>query len=180
MAVLKLYEYPSEVLRQKCERVTKIDDELRRFLDDMLETMYVDKGCGLAAPQVGVSKRIIVVDPNPSDEDLSVRRPMHLINPEIIWRSDEMVLFNEGCLSLPDQRAEVERHEKVRVHYTDYNGKEQELLADDLLAIILQHEIDHLDGVLYIDHLSRLKRSRLITKLNKFYDERKHSNTKKA
>ena len=171
MAVLKLYEYPDEVLRQKCERVTKVDDELRKFLDDMLETMYVDKGCGLAAPQVGVTKRIIVLDPNPSDEDLSVRRPMYLINPEIIWRSEEKVLFNEGCLSLPDQRAEVERHERVRVHYIDYNGKEQEILADELLAIILQHEIDHLDGILYIDHLSRLKRSRLLKKLEKFREE---------
>ena len=173
MAVLKLYEYPDEVLRQKCERVTKVDDELRKFLDDMLETMYVDKGCGLAAPQVGMTKRIIVLDPNPSDEDLSARRPMYLINPEIIWRSEETVLFNEGCLSLPDQRAEVERFERVRVHYTDYNGQEQEILADDLLAIILQHEIDHLDGVLYIDHLSRLKRSRLLKKLEKFREEHK-------
>lgn len=172
MAVLKLYEYPDEVLRQKCEKVSKVDDELRRFLDDMLETMYVDKGCGLAAPQVGVTKRIIVVDDNPSDEDKSVRNPMYLINPEIIWRSDEMVLFNEGCLSLPEQRAEVERHEKVRVHYIDYNGNEQEILADELLAIILQHEIDHLDGVLYIDHLSRLKRTRLLNKLSKLREEK--------
>ena len=174
MAVLKLYEYPDEVLRQKCERVTKVDDELRKFLDDMLETMYVDKGCGLAAPQVGVTKRIIVLDPNPSDEDLSVRRPMFLINPEIVWRSEETVLFNEGCLSLPGQRADVERYERVRVHFTDYNGKEQEILADELLAIILQHEIDHLDGVLYIDHLSRLKRSRLLKKLDKFREENEH------
>lgn len=174
MAVLKLYEFPDEVLRQKCERVTKVDDELRKFLDDMLETMYVDKGCGLAAPQVGVTKRIIVLDPNPSDEDLSVRRPMFLINPEIVWRSEETVLFNEGCLSLPGQRADVERYERVRVHFTDYNGKEQEILADELLAIILQHEIDHLDGVLYIDHLSRLKRSRLLKKLEKFREEEEH------
>lgn len=172
MSVLKLYEYPDEVLRQKCEKVSKVDDELRRFLDDMLETMYVDKGCGLAAPQVGVTKRIIVLDDNPSDEDKSARRPMFLVNPEIIWRSDEMVLFNEGCLSLPDQRAEVERHEKVRVHFIDYNGAEQEILADDLLAIILQHEIDHLDGVLYIDHLSRLKRTRLLNKLKKYREEK--------
>ena len=175
MAVLKLYEYPDEVLRQKCERVSKVDDELRKFLDDMLETMYVDKGCGLAAPQVGVTKRIIVLDSNPSDEDLSARRPMYLINPEIIWRSEEKVLFNEGCLSLPDQRAEVERFERVRVHFTDYNGKEQEILADELLAIILQHEIDHLDGILYIDHLSRLKRSRLLKKLEKFREEHEHA-----
>lgn len=172
MSVLKLYEYPNEILRQKCEKVSLVDDELRRFLDDMLETMYVDKGCGLAAPQVGVSKRIIVVDDNPSDEDKAARHPMYLVNPEIIWRSDEMVLFNEGCLSLPEQRAEVERHEKIRVRYTDYNGKEQEILADELLAIILQHEIDHLDGVLYIDHISRLKRTRLLNKLKKYREEK--------
>ena len=171
MAVLKLYEYPDEVLRKKCIRVAKVDDELRRFLDDMLETMYVDKGCGLAAPQVGVTKRIIVLDSNPSDEDLSLRKPMYLINPEIIWHSDETVMFNEGCLSLPNQRADVERFEKVRVHYTDYDGNEQEILADELLAIILQHEIDHLDGVLYIDHISRLKRTRLLKKLEKFREE---------
>lgn len=172
MAVMKLYEYPDEVLRQKCEKVSCVDDDLRRLLDDMLETMYADKGCGLAAPQVGVSKRIIVLDDNPSDDDLSARHPMYLVNPEIIWRSDEMVLFNEGCLSVPDQRAEVERHERVRVRYTDYNGNEQEILADDLLAIILQHEIDHLDGILYIDRLSRLKRSRLLAKLKKYREDK--------
>lgn len=178
MSVLKLYEYPDEVLRQKCEKVSKVDDELRRFLDDMLETMYVDKGCGLAAPQVGVTKRIVVIDDNPSDEDKSARRPMYLVNPEIIWRSEEKVLFNEGCLSLPDQRAEVERHERVRVHYIDYNGNEQEILADDLLAIILQHEIDHLDGILYIDHLSRLKRTRLLNKLSKYREDRERCQNK--
>lgn len=178
MSVLKLYEYPEEVLRQKCAKVSKVDDDLRCFLDDMLETMYVDKGCGLAAPQVGVTKRIIVLDDNPSDEDKSARHPMYLINPEIIWHSEETVLFNEGCLSLPGQRAEVERFEKVRVHYIDYNGNEQEVLADDLLAIILQHEIDHLDGILYIDHLSRLKRTRLLNKLNKYYEDQVHCKNK--
>lgn len=173
MAVLKLYEYPDEVLKQKCEKVSVVDDDMRRLLDDMLETMYVDKGCGLAAPQVGITKRIIVVDPNPSDDDLSARKPMYLVNPEIIWRSEETVMFCEGCLSLPDQRADVERFEKVRVRYLDYNGKEQEIFADDLLAIILQHEIDHLDGILYIDHLSRLKRSRLLKKLDDYYCSRR-------
>ena len=172
MTRLKLYEYPDENLRKKCEKVSIIDDELRKLLDDMLETMYLDKGCGLAAPQVGISKRIVVIDPNPSDEDLSARQPMYLVNPEIIWRSDEMISFNEGCLSLPDQRADVERHERIRVRYLDYNGKEQELLADDILSIILQHEIDHLYGILYIDRISRLKRSRILKKLEKFQEDR--------
>ena len=172
MAVLKLYTYPNEILRKQCRKVEKVDDEMRRFLDDMLETMYADKGVGLAAPQVGSDKRVIVIDPNPSDEDLSARRPMYLVNPEIIWKSEETVLFCEGCLSLPNQSADVERHEKVRVRFVDYNGKEQEILADDYLAIILQHEIDHLDGILYIDHLSRLKRSRLLKKLDKYYEDK--------
>ena len=172
MAVLKLYTYPNEILRKQCRKVEKVDDEMRRFLDDMLETMYADKGVGLAAPQVGSDKRVIVIDPNPSDEDLSARRPMYLVNPEIIWKSEETVIFCEGCLSLPNQSADVERHEKVRVRYVDYNGKEQEILADDFLAIILQHEIDHLDGILYIDHLSRLKRSRLLKKLDKYYEDK--------
>lgn len=171
MAILQLYEYPDKILRCKCEKVAVVDDALRKTLDDMLETMYADKGCGLAAPQVGLTKRMIVLDPNPGDEDLSARRPMCLINPEIIWKSEEMVLFKEGCLSVPEQRAEVERHEKVRVHYVDYDGAEQEILADDLLAIILQHEIDHLDGILYIDRLSRLKRDRVLHKLQKYRDE---------
>ena len=173
MTVLTLHTYPDEILRQKCQKVTAVDDDLRRFLDDMLETMYVDKGCGLAAPQVGIAKRIIVLDPNPSDDDLNARCPMHLVNPEIIWHSEETVLFNEGCLSLPEQRAEVERFERVRVRYLDYNGKECEILADELLAIILQHEIDHLDGILYIDHISRLKRTRLLHKLEKYNEEHK-------
>lgn len=170
MAILKLYEYPHPVLRRKCEKVIKVDDELRVFLDNMLETMYADKGCGLAAPQVGVSKRIVVLD-YATEED-EKRKPMFLVNPEIIWKSEETILFCEGCLSLPEQRADVERHEKVRVHFTDYYGKEQEILADGLLAIILQHEIDHLDGILYIDRLSRLKRERLLKKLEKYREEK--------
>lgn len=170
MAMLKLYTYPHPVLRKKCERVGKVDDNMRKFLDDMLETMYADKGCGLAAPQVGVSKRVIVLD-YATEEDAE-KKPMYLVNPEIIWKSEETIIFCEGCLSLPDQRADVERFEKIRVHFIDYYGKEQEILAGGLLAIILQHEIDHLDGILYIDHLSRLKRARLLKKLEKYYEEK--------
>ena len=170
MAVLKLYEYPDPVLRQKCERVGKVDDNMRKFLDDMLETMYVDKGCGLAAPQVGVSKRVIVLD-YATEEDAE-KKPMYLVNPEIIWKSEETIIFCEGCLSLPDQRADIERYEKIRVHFIDYYGNEREILAGGLLAVILQHEIDHLDGILYIDHLSRLKRARLLKKLEKYREEK--------
>lgn len=170
MAVLKLYEYPHPILRQKCEKVSIVDDGMRAFLDDMLETMYADKGCGLAAPQVGVSKRVVVLD-YATEED-EEKKPMFLVNPEIIWKSEEKIMFCEGCLSLPKQSADVERHEKVRVHFTDYHGQEKEVLADGLLAIILQHEIDHLDGILYIDHLSRLKRERLLKKLEKHREEK--------
>ena len=176
MAVLKLYEYPHPILRQKCEKVSTVDDEMRLFLDNMLETMYADKGCGLAAPQVGVSKRVVVLDY--ATEDDEERKPMFLVNPEIIWKSEEKVMFCEGCLSLPDQRADVERFEKVRVHFIDYHGQEQEVLADGLLAIILQHEIDHLDGILYIDHLSRLKRERLLKKLEKYRENREEKQEK--
>ena len=153
MAVLKLYEYPHPILRQKCEKVSTVDDEMRLFLDNMLETMYADKGCGLAAPQVGVSKRVVVLDY--ATEDDEERKPM-----------------------FPDQRADVERFEKVRVHFIDYHGQEQEVLADGLLAIILQHEIDHLDGILYIDHLSRLKRERLLKKLEKYRENREEKQEK--
>ena len=169
MTVLKLYEYPHPILKRKAEKVGKVDAEIQKLLDDMLETMYVSAGVGLAAPQIGVSKRIVVIDveQEESDEGYRAGKPLFLVNPEIIWRSDEKVCGEEGCLSVPQQRAEVERHAQVRVHYTDYNGQEQEILGDGLLAVCLQHELDHLDGILYIDRLSRLKRQMLVKKLNK-------------
>ena len=167
MAILELYTFPHKVLSQKCERVEKVDDEVRKFLDDMLETMYHDKGVGLAAPQVGVLKRIIVIDDKVTEEGVPGPHPMYMVNPEIIEKSEEMVVFNEGCLSVPGQSAEVERHLWVKVKYLDYNGKEQILLAEDFLAIIVQHETDHLDGILYIDKISRLKRNMIIKKLSK-------------
>jgi len=169
MAKLKIYEYPHPILKQKAAKVDKVDDELRRFLDDMLETMYASAGVGLAAPQVGVSKRIVVIDAEQESDGNGHKagRPMYLVNPEIIWRSEEKVCGEEGCLSVPEQRAEVERCAQVRVHYLDYDGKEQEILADDFLAIVVQHELDHLDGILYIDRLSRLKKQMLLKKLDK-------------
>jgi len=166
MAILKLYTYPDKILAQKCEKVEEVNDEIRALLDDMLETMYADKGVGLAAPQIGVSKRIIVVDDKTTEEGKG-ENPMYMVNPEIIEKSDEMILFNEGCLSVPGQCAEVERHQRVKVKYLDYNGCEQVIEAKDYLAVILQHETDHLDGILYIDKISRLKRNIILKKLKK-------------
>ena len=164
MTKLKLYEYPDPVLKKKSLPVDKVDNNLRHFLDDMLETMYACDGCGLAAPQVGVLKRVIVVDIAHEDEEPA---PLYMVNPEIIWRSEEKKICEEGCLSLPQQRAEVERPSAVKIKYLDYDGKEQILEADDFLAVAVQHELDHLDGVLYIDHISRLKRQMLLKKLEK-------------
>lgn len=168
MAKLKVYEYPHPILKQKAEKVEAVDDEIRKFLDDMLETMYASNGCGLAAPQVGVSKRVVVVDIAHEGEEPS---PIYMVNPKIVWKSDETEICEEGCLSLPSLRAEVERPASVKVVYWDYNGAECELLAEDFLAVAIQHELDHLDGVLYIDHISRLKRQMLVKKLEKIRKE---------
>ena len=168
MTVLKLYEYPHPILKKKALPVTSFDSSLKKLLDDMLETMYVCKGCGLAAPQVGISQRIVVIDISHENEKPA---PLYMVNPEIIWRSTEKEICEEGCLSVPGQRAEVERPAAVKVRYTDYNGKLQELLAEEFLAVAVQHEIDHLDGILYIDHISRLKKQMLLKKLNKYRKE---------
>ena len=166
MAKLKVYEYPHPVLKQKSAPVTKVDNSLRKLLDDMLETMYAYAGVGLAAPQVGILQRLVVIDVR-QDEDGNGKSPLYLINPEIVWHSDEKNCRAEGCLSLPEQSADVERFAKVRVRYIDYQGQEQEIAAEGLLSVALQHEIDHLDGILYIDHISRLKRQMLLKKLQK-------------
>ena len=164
MTKLKLYEYPHPILKKKAEKVASVDDNLRRLLDDMLETMYADNGCGLAAPQIGVSQRIVVIDIAGEGEEPA---PMYMVNPEIVWASEEKEICEEGCLSVPGQRAEVERPASVRIKYLDYNGEPQEILAEDFLAVAAQHEIDHLDGILYIDRISRLKRQMLLKKLEK-------------
>lgn len=175
MTVMKVYEYPHPILKKKAEKVEKVDDELRRLLDDMLETMYVEIGVGLAAPQVGISKRIVVIDAERDDEGKKPGNPLYLINPEIVEKSSEKVCGEEGCLSVPEQRAEVERFAWVKVRYLDYNGEPCEMLADDFLAIVVQHELDHLDGILYIDRISRLKRSMLLKKLQKLREEKTES-----
>ena len=164
MAILKVYEYPHPVLKIKCEKVEKVDEEIRQLLDDMLETMYDAVGVGLAAPQIGVSKRIMVIDESHDDEK---KTPLFMINPEIIEKSQDCILGEEGCLSVPDMRADVERFAEIKVKYLDYHGEEKILNADDFLAIVIQHEIDHLDGLLYIDRISRLKRQMLLKKLEK-------------
>lgn len=170
MAVLKVYEYPHPILKKKATEVEAVDDELRKFLDDMLETMYHAVGVGLAAPQVGVSKRIVVIDISHDDEDKM--DPLYMVNPKIIWKSEEKVCGEEGCLSVPEQKAEVERFAAVKVEYLDYHGNKQILEAEDFLSIAVQHELDHLDGILYIDRISRLKRQMLLKKLQKLREEK--------
>lgn len=167
MAILELYTYPNKILSKKCDDIEIVDDKVRKLLDDMLETMYHSRGVGLAGPQVGVAKRILVIDDKVTEEGAPGPNPIYMVNPKIVERSEEMVISNEGCLSVPGQCAEVERHQSVVVEYLDYNGKKQRLQADGFLAIVIQHETDHLEGILYIDKLSRLKRNMIIKRLEK-------------
>ena len=164
MSKMKIYEIPEPVLRQKAEKVDVVDGTIRNILTDMLETMYAGHGVGLAANQVGLLKRLVVIDCANEDEEPN---PIKMVNPEIIAHSDSKILHNEGCLSLPREYADVERWETVTVRYLDENGTEKTLKTNGLLAIAMQHEIDHLDGILFIDYLSKLKRDRLITHLEK-------------
>ena len=164
MAILDILTAPDPVLKKKADPVEEITDEIRTLLDDMLETMYDAPGVGLAAPQVGVLKRVIVVDVAGDDEDPA---PMKMINPEVVWSSDETDLYEEGCLSVPESFSEDERPERVRIKYQDETGELCEIDADGLLSTCVQHEIDHLDGTLFIDHISRIKRSMILRKLTK-------------
>jgi peptide deformylase len=164
MAVRRILIAPHPLLKLVARPVERIDDDIRRLMDDMLETMYRAPGIGLAAPQIGVSLRVVVVDLAKKDEPPA---PMRLVNPEITWRSEEQVVMEEGCLSLPDQFAEVTRPAAVRVRFRDETGEEREIAADGLLARCLQHEVDHLNGILFVDHLSPLKRNMILRKLAK-------------
>jgi peptide deformylase len=155
---------PDKRLRLVSEPAKADDPELRRLVDDMFETMYDAPGIGLAAIQVGVPKRVIVMDLAKKDDP---KEPMVFINPEVLWRSDEKATYEEGCLSIPEYYEEVERPAKVRVMFLDLAGAEHELEASGLMATCLQHEIDHLNGVLFIDHISKLKRDRVIKKFTK-------------
>ncbi len=164
MAILTILEVPNPLLKKKSEPVAEVNADIRKLTDDMLETMYKAPGVGLAAPQVGILKRIVVIDVTRDDEP---KRPYRMINPVILERSETHVMHDEGCLSVPDQYAEVERAETVTVRYTDENGKEQTLNADGLLAIAIQHELDHLEGKLFIDYLSKVKRDMIIRRVEK-------------
>jgi len=164
MAILAIIKAPDPILRKRCLPVSEVDDQVRVLMDDMLETMYDAPGIGLAAPQVSVHKRVIVVDA--SDQN-SERAPLHLANPEIIQQSDDLVIFDEGCLSFPEQYAEVERPSRVCIRYLDYNNEIKEIDADGLLSTCIQHEIDHLDGKLFVDRISLLKRDIILRKMKK-------------
>lgn len=166
MAILPILIAPDPVLEAVSKPVEVFDDQIRMLVRDMVETMYSAPGIGLAAPQVGVNLRVIVVDINYGDDPLS-RNPLKIINPEITWLSDEDISYEEGCLSIPKHYADVVRPKALKLKYTDEFGKEQTLEAQDLLAICLQHEIDHLDGILFIDHLSNIKRTMIMRKLLK-------------
>ena len=169
MSLMPILTLPDTRLRLASAPVSGVDGDVRTLLDDMLETMYDAPGIGLAAIQVGVAKRVVVVDvaKREGEEKEEVKNPIFLINPEIVKASDERSVYEEGCLSIPDYYAEVERPARVRMRYLDRAGAMQEMDADGLLATCIQHEIDHLDGVLFIDHLSRLKRDRVIKRFVK-------------
>ena len=164
MTIRPLVILPDPVLRKTSERVASVTDEIRLLAKDMLDTMYDAPGVGLAAIQIGIPKRVVTIDTNKEEE---ARNPTVFVNPEIVWASEEVRVYDEGCLSIPEFYGEVERPDRVRVRYLDLDGRTVETEADGLLATCIQHEIDHLNGVLFIDHLSKLKRDRVIKKFAK-------------
>jgi peptide deformylase len=164
MTIKPLIILPDPLLRQVSKSIERVDSDLQRLADDMLDTMYDAPGIGLAAVQIGVPRRMLVIDVSREGEE---KQPLVVINPEIVKSSDERSVYEEGCLSIPDYYAEVERPATVGVRYLDLDGKEQLVEADGLLATCLQHEIDHLNGVLFIDHISRLKREMVVKKFTK-------------
>ena len=163
MAIREILTVPDPRLKTVSAPVDAVTDETRALMDDMLETMYAAPGIGLAAIQIGVPQRILVIDLQENDE----RNPMYFVNPEILETSDTLRPYEEGCLSVPDQYDEVERPDRVRVKYVDYDGNEVDTVFEGMMATCLQHEMDHLNGILFIDHLSRLKRQMIIKKIKK-------------
>ena len=168
MAVHKIVEIPDPRLRTISTPVAEVDDDVRALIDDMFDTMYASRGIGLAAIQIGIAKRILVIDLQEEDEDgKPVREPRVFINPEIVETADDSNIYNEGCLSVPDQYAEVERPATCRVRWLDETGAAHDAQLEGLLATCIQHEMDHLEGIIFIDHLSRLKREMVLKKLAK-------------
>ena len=175
MALREILTEPNKLLREKSLAVEGVDVDLQKLMDDMLETMYAAPGIGLAAIQIGVPKRIIVLDIGWRDKLESVndekqkerKNPMYFVNPEIITRSSNNSTYEEGCLSVPGQFAEIDRPDKCHIKYLDYYGQTKELVAEGMLATCIQHEIDHLEGILFIDYLSKLKKSMIVKKLTK-------------
>ena len=168
MSMRKIVIEPDPILRKKSENLEKVDNDIRKLLDEMLKTMYAAPGIGLAAVQIGILKRLIVIDISKEDQK---KDPLFLINPVITYKSKNTSVYEEGCLSLPGHFAEIERPSQCSVDYIDYNGKEKKLKADGLLATCIQHEVDHLNGVLFIDYLSKLKKDMIIKKLIKHKKE---------
>ena len=164
MALREILTEPNKILRERSLPVDKVDKDLQKTMDDMLETMYAAPGIGLAAIQIGIPKRIIVLDLARKDEP---KNPMFFINPEIIKKSETNSTYEEGCLSVPGQFAEIDRPDKCHVKYLDYFGQPKEIHAQGMLATCIQHEMDHLEGILFIDYLSKLKKSMIIKKLSK-------------
>src|SRR6266513_5315769 len=164
MALLPIITAPDPRLKIKARSVASVDAKVRRLMDDMVETMYHAIGIGLAAPQVGAAQRVLVIDVAREGEK---PQPMRIANPEILWRSEETMIANEGCLSLPEHYADVARPQAIRLRYLDHENEIREIEAEGLLATCLQHEIDHLDGVLFVDHISTLKRGMILRKLAK-------------
>ena len=164
MALRHIITLPDPKLRLISKPLERVDDSVRKLLDDMVETMHEAPGIGLAAIQVAEALRLVVVDLAKKDEP---PQPQQFINPEIVWSADDRSVYEEGCLSIPEYYEEVERPASVRTRFIDRNGKQQEIVAEGLLATVLQHEIDHLDGVIFIDHISKLKRDRVTKKFAK-------------
>ena len=179
MALRQILIEPNKILREKSSLVEKVDEDLQKLMDDMLETMYAAPGIGLAAIQVGVPKRVIILDIGRRDESESTndekpvvrKNPMYFVNPEIITKSTNNSTYEEGCLSVPGQFAEIERPDKCHVKYLDYYGQPKELVAEGMLATCIQHEMDHLEGILFIDYLSKLKKSMIVKKLTKHKEQ---------
>jgi peptide deformylase len=168
MTIRKILTEPNKILREKSKSVEKVDKEIQQLMDDMLDTMYTAPGIGLAAIQIGIPKRVIVLD---ISRDNKNKNPMYFVNPEIVWKATENTTYEEGCLSVPDQFAEIDRPKGCHIKFLDYFGEPKFLKTEGLLATCIQHEIDHLEGILFIDYLSKLKKSMIIKKLSKHKKE---------